>query len=189
MTRILLALAAGVALLSSVAAHAARQSAAQCTSDGEAVLINKAVGDETWVVTYDLWSGYTTGNVLSGRGVDFLSCRLRSIGNGTADLLCAATAACTATSCPAYGADTAASVPCSFFSAPCRRPLRGPTATENSLGCGGSSTRYPYDSEASCIAFAESLDCARYEYTGQPEYGAGYCTVDFCCSGPLECPL
>ncbi|MEW6269603.1 MAG: hypothetical protein AB1689_09940 [Thermodesulfobacteriota bacterium] len=176
---------AGAALLLALAssvAHAQRESGIQCTSDRSGVLINKVVGNESWVITWRVRDGYTTGNVLSrSGGVTFLSCDLDSIDSGMVNLACSVSGSCSATSCPAYtpvGSEPIG-IPCSFFSAPCS-PIPGRPGT-NSETCAGTPPRYPYDSEASCADFAAAGGCASYQYTSNS------CVVSNCCT-PLDCP-
>jgi len=177
------AMAGAVVLAWLGTAHAQRESGIQCTSDRSGVLINKQVGNDSWVVTWRIRDGYTTGNVLlGGGGVTFLSCDLDSIDAGMVNLACGVANACSASSCPPYepASMEPVAIPCSFFSAPCS-PVPGQPGTTNSRTCGGSPPAYPYDSDASCADFAAQGGCATYEYT------TNSCVVRNCCT-PMDCP-
>lgn len=179
--RSLLLCAAALVALASPPAHAQRESGIQCTSDGSGVLINKLVGDTSWVVTWRIRDGYTTGNVLfPDGGVSFLSCNVDSYAMGSVNMSCGLSGSCSATSCPDYTpVPQPVSIPCSFFSAPCN-PIPGRPGT-NSRTCGGTPPQYPYDSEASCADFAAVGGCATFEYT------TNRCVVSNCCT-PMDCP-
>ncbi len=173
--------AAALAVLAAAPAHAQRQSGIQCTTDGSGVLINKEVADSSWVITWRVRDGYTTGNVLFGDGsVSFLACDVNSYEMGMVNMSCALAPSCAPGICPGYvPLPEPVSIPCSFFSAPCH-PIPGRPG-RNSRTCGGTPPRYPYDSEASCADFAAISGCASYEYT------TNRCQVLNCCT-PMECP-
>lgn len=163
-------------------ADAQRQSAIQCTSDRSGVLINKPVGNDTWVVTWRVRDGYTTGNVLGGDGsVTFLSCEADGVENGQVILSCGVSGACSSSECPQYtSTGDPVAIPCSFFSAPCS-PIPLQPGGSNSRTCAGSPPRYPFDSEASCADFASQGGCASYTYS------TNSCVVANCCT-PQDCP-
>ena len=158
-----------------------RGSGIQCTPDNSAVLVNKDVGGERWVITFNQRDGFTTGNVIGADGsVTFLACNFGSIENGEVALTCGTSGSCSDTSCPAFEGSIPTSVNCSFFSAPCAPIPLSPGLT-NSRTCSGTPARFPYDSEASCQMFARSGGCASYTY------GTDSCAVENCCSPP-DCP-
>jgi hypothetical protein len=164
-------------------AHAQRASGIQCTSDRSGVLVNKVVGTDSWVITWRVRDGYTTGNVLGSDGsVSFLSCDLDSIDAGMVNLACGVAPSCSATTCPPYMQATPepVAIPCSFFSAPCS-PIPGQPGGTNTRTCAGSPPRYPFDSAASCEEFADAGGCATFTYT------TNSCMVANCCT-PMDCP-
>jgi len=167
-------LVAGIVLLAAGSASAQRDSSVACTDNGS-VLISKDVGSDRWAITYRPTDGVTTGNVYAADGgAIFLQCRRESVTSGAVELSCSTSPGCGATECPAFepiGGTVA--IPCSFFTAPCSK-LVAPFSS--GATCSGSPARPPYDSEASCMAFASQSGC--YEY----EYSQNRCAVRFCCS-------
>ena len=156
--------------------HAQGGSSVQCI-DGGTLLISKDVGPDRWAISYRRSDGLTAGNVYSqDGGAIFLSCRREGIREGNVQLSCGTSLGCSADECPAFEPIAEpVSVPCTFFTAPCSKT---PSSSASAATCSGSPARAPYDSEASCIAFADKNGC--YER----EYSPGRCAVRYCCSSP-----
>ena len=153
---------------------AQRQSSIQCPDSGT-VLISKDVGQDRWAISYRPSTGVTTGNVYTADGgAIFLKCDRRGIESGQVILACSTGTSCSDGECPPFE-PIVGDVPiaCSFFTAPCS-PVPSPFSANAT--CSGSPPRPPYDSEASCQAFAEKSGCYQYDY--EP----GRCSVRFCCS-------
>jgi hypothetical protein len=163
-----------VLLLAAGSASAQRESAVACTDNGT-VLISKDVGTDRWAISYRPTNGSTTGNVYAADGgAIFLECERESITNGAVNLSCATSPGCGATECPPFEPiGGTVSIACSFFTAPCSKTV---STFSSSATCSGSPVRPPYDSEASCAAFAARYGCYEYEYT------SGRCAVSFCCT-------
>ena len=153
---------------------AQRQSSVQCP-DNSTVLISKDVGQDRWAISYRPSTGVTTGNVYTADGgAIFLKCDRRGLEQGQVILSCSTGTGCSDTECPAFepiGGEIP--IACSFFTAPCSKV---PSPFSSNAICSGSPPRPPYDSEASCQAFAEKSGC--YQYTYEP----GSCSVRYCCT-------
>lgn len=106
--------------VAATSAHA--QSGVQTTPERRAVLVNKDLGGERWVISFDLAEQTVTGNVFfpDGRDPAFVWCDPAGVASGELRLTCYGADRCTSSPClaSAWTPLGGTSVPASFFEPP-----------------------------------------------------------------------